>query len=103
MLPLLFPWIIIVLLVISFILSFWKKWKTIAVLLGLAAILNWWAECIPFRIWPLYESGGDRTIEVMSFNIDGTKEDFYIKAPKLAQQIIRYAPDIIFFFGDMDQ
>ena len=47
MLPLLFPWILVVLLIIAIILSFGKKWKLVAVLLVLAAILNWWAECIP--------------------------------------------------------
>ena len=96
MLPLLFPWILVVLLIIAIILSFGKKWKLVAVLLVLAAILNWWAECIPLRFWQINENGNDRTIKVMSFNIDGTKEDFMIKAPQLARQIINYAPDIIF-------
>jgi endonuclease/exonuclease/phosphatase (EEP) superfamily protein YafD len=96
MLPLLFPWILVVLLIIAIILSFGKKWKLVAVLLVLAAILNWWAECIPLRLWQINENGNDRTIKVMSFNIDGTKEDFRIKAPQLARQIINYAPDIIF-------
>ena len=96
MLPLLFPWILLVLTVIAIILSFWKKWKVVVPLLVLVLILNWWAECIPFRLWPLNDRGGEKDLTVMSFNIDGTKEDFCSKAPKLTQLIKKYAPDIIF-------
>ena len=96
MLPLLFPWILLVLIVIAIILSFWKKWKAVVPLIVLAFILNWWTECIPFRLWPFNEVDGDKSIKVMGFNIDDSKGDFCTKAPKLAQLIIKYAPDIIF-------
>ena len=58
---------VVVLLIIAIILSFGKKWKLVAVLLVLAAILNWWAECIPLRLWQINENGNDRTVKVMSF------------------------------------
>jgi len=75
-LPLFFPRILVLLLMVAIPFAWKKKWIVAIVLIVFAVVLNWWAECIPFRIWPLNDKGKGNTIKVMSFNIDGTKDDF---------------------------
>lgn len=96
MLPLSFPWILISLLMISIGLLLWKKRIAACISLLLAICLNWWAECIPFRLWPVNGAGDGQTIKVMSFNISGTSADIHPKVSTLVSLIKRYDPDLIF-------
>ncbi len=96
MFPLSFPWILILLLLISIGLLLWKKWIAACIFLLVAVGLNWWAECIPFRLWPVNDSGGDQSIKVMSFNISGTSADIHPKVSALVSLIKQYDPDLIF-------
>ena len=96
MLPLLLPWIVIALPIATFILLFCKKWRVAVLLIVLSIVVNWWSECIPFRLWPLCEKSGYRSIKVLTFNISSTKVDISKKAEKLANLIGKKSPDIIY-------
>ena len=96
MLPLLFPWILLVLLVVAILLSFWKKWIASGLLLVLIFIINWWAECIPLRLWSLRSTEDEKCIKVMSLNIDVANGDYGSRMSELVQLMIHYSPDIIF-------
>lgn len=82
--PLLFPWIILALLIIALVLSFYKKWRYVVSLMVFAIIVNWWSECIPFRLWPVCQNTVSRSISVLTFNISTTKEKKDEKAEMLA-------------------
>lgn len=96
MLPLLLPWIVIALPIATFILLFCKKWRVAVLLIVLLVVVNWWSECIPFRLWPLCEKSGSRSIKVLTFNICSTKVDISKKAEKLVKIIVDNSPDIIY-------
>lgn len=96
MLPLLLPWIVIVLVIAAIILSFWKKWRIVVFLFVLAIVVNLWSECIPFRISPLCEKTSSRCIRVLTFNIKDSKERKGDKAEKLANLIGKKSLDIVY-------
>lgn len=96
MLPLLFPWIILALLIIALVSSFYKKWRYVVSLMVFAIIVNWWSECIPFRLWPVCQNTVSRSISVLTFNISTTKEKKAEKAEMLAILIGKKSPDIIY-------
>lgn len=96
MLPLLLPWVAIVLVLAALILSLCKKWRIGALLLVLAIVVNWWSECIPFRLWPLCEKSGPRRICVLTFNISATKKKIGEKVEKLINIVGETSPDIIY-------
>ena len=96
MLPLLLPWFALVLLLAGILFSFWKKWKVVVSLIIVALVINAWAEIIPLRIWQFGKNGGNDSIKVMCFNIDGTKEPIYNRASRMADLIIHEMPDILF-------
>ena len=95
MLPLLYPGIVIALFIAAFILSFCKKWRLAVLFVVLSILLNWWSQCFPFRLWPLCEKTGPRSVRVMTFNIRNTKEKNGEKAEKLALLIGKNSPDIV--------
>lgn len=96
MLPLSLPWVILLLLLIIIGLLLWKKWFFSGLLIIVIVVLNWWAECIPFRLWSVNDISDVPPIKVMSFNISGTSKDIHPKVAALVSLIKRYAPDIIF-------
>lgn len=96
MLPLLFPWIVLALVIFAIILTFCKKWRIVALLVVLAIAVNWWSECIPLRLWNICKKTAPRSISVMAFNISGTKQNIDEKVEKLVKIIVDNSPDIIY-------
>lgn len=96
MLPLLLPWIVIALVIAALILSFCKKWRIGTLIIVFSVIVNWWCECIPFRLWPQCENAGPRSISVLTFNINGTKENIDERSEKLVKLIRKNSSDIIY-------
>lgn len=97
MLPLLLPWIAIALVLAAFILLLCKKWRIGVLLIVLAIVVNWWSECIPFRLWPICEKAGFRSISVFAFNINTTSGYISEKVNKLVCIIEKNNPDVIYF------
>lgn len=96
MLILLLPWIIGLLVLSTIVFLVRKKWKVVIILFLVTLCLNWWTECIPFRLWSLSGKGSGRCTTVMSFNIDGSSGDIKKKAPRIVSLIDRYSPDVVF-------
>ncbi len=90
------PGLLLILLLVAVVLLLWKKRIACAVIIIILILLNWWAECIPFRLWAVNAVRGDRIVKVMSFNISGTATDIHSKALGLAQLIFSCDPDIVF-------
>lgn len=86
MLPLFFPRILVLLLMVAIPFAWKKKWIVAIVLIVFAVVLNC-GQNVYFRIWPLNDKGKGNTIKVMSFNIDGTKDDFCLKVSNLYRVI----------------
>lgn len=81
----------------ALILSFGKKWRIAALLIVIAIVVNWWGECIPFRLWPICEKAGTKRINVLTFNINTARGNIDQKANKLIDIIEKYSPDVIYF------
>lgn len=96
MLPLLFPWLILALAIVASVLMFYKKWRVGIFFLILAIIVNWWGECIPFRLWPLREEDNSSDVRVLTFNIRSSEENVGAKIDKLEELVRKNSPDIIY-------
>lgn len=96
MIALSLPWVLLILAIVIILLIAKKKWFVSVVLLSFTLIVNWWAECIPFRLWTVTEKSDGICLKVMSFNIKGTSEDVIIKAGRLTEIIAKYNPDVLF-------
>ena len=94
MIPLLIPWLIVVFAVITVVLVVLRKWEYALLFLVVCVALNWWAKCFPIHICSKGENR--ECLKVMTFNINGTIGDISKKAPKLAELINKYNPDILF-------
>lgn len=90
------PVLLLLLLALIVILLIKKRWKVAVPFILVVIIVNWWSECVPFRMLPLHEGNNGRNLKVMSFNIDGSSNDFIIKAPRIASLIESYSPDAVF-------
>ena len=90
------PWLLLVLLTISLVLLLYKKWFTALLLLIICISLNWYFECIPFRLWALRDQQVKRSLKVMSFNINGTDKDIINRADRIVKIINEKNPDIVF-------
>jgi endonuclease/exonuclease/phosphatase (EEP) superfamily protein YafD len=68
-------------------------------------VINWWAECIPFRLWLVSNNIDGDVIKIMSFNIDGSTGEIHTKAPRIASLIESYSPDVVFIteFSEEDR
>lgn len=96
MLVLAIPWLLVVLLFISVLLFILRK-KLAGLLFLLICIgLNWYFECIPFRLWSINKQSEERSLKIMSFNIDGTDKDIINRAEKIVGIINETNPDIVF-------
>ena len=73
-----------------------KKWIAGCITIVVSLLLNWYAECIPLRLWAINDKSETTCFRLMSFNIKGTSKDFPDKAEKIAQVIKYYSPDIVF-------
>lgn len=96
MISLLWPWLLLVftLLVVFFLKK--KKWGAGILVLVLCFVLNWAAECIPFRLWPINNMMSP-CLKVMSFNIDGLEDGSESKIPLLSSFIKDINPEVLFF------
>lgn len=96
MLALSAPWIIL-LLVIGTIFSFYKKKRILASLfLIIVLLLNWWCECIPYRLSYKSRNHGGDVLKVICFNIDGSTGNLKEKARDVRDFLRDYSPDIVF-------
>ncbi len=96
MLPLLFPWLIMAIIIVAIVFAFRRKWKIVFLLLLFATLVNSWVECIPYRFCYLHEEENANTIKLLTFNINGNKESIYDKASKISHLIVQESPDIVF-------
>ena len=71
MLILFTPWILFIILLITLICLFKKKWLAVFLLITIGVLLNISTKCLPFRLSAVNESDKDKHIGVMSFNMDG--------------------------------
>ena len=94
MIPLFIPWFLFVFLAVFIILVVLRKWKYALLFLVLIIALNWWAEC--FSINFATKAKNVVCLKVMTFNINGTIGDITKKAPRLAEIIAKYNPDVLF-------
>ena len=96
MLPLILPWVILAFVVIASVLIFCKKWRTGIFLYILTIVVNWWGECIPFRLWPMHEKESPYNVRVLTFNIGSSRKNISDKIDKLTDLIRNNKPDIIY-------
>lgn len=96
MFVLIYPWLLFILAITSVILLLRKQWKKFVFLAAVIIVSNWWFECIPFRIWT--SSGGinEKSIRIISFNIDGSNGDALEKALNVRDYLRQYPHDIAF-------
>ena len=73
-----------------------KKWKATLILITALLAINWWCECVPFRLSLLHEKDNAYRLSVMNFNIDGSMNKISVKAEGLVNIINSYNPDIVF-------
>lgn len=96
MLALTYPWLILIFIITAFFFFVKKKWiKGFLLFLG-GLILNCWSECIPFRFWPIKESCPNKTIKMLSFNMEGMDGNLAKKVAKIDKIIHEKAPDFIY-------
>lgn len=90
------PWILLALILLTFVFLYRKKWLLCIGTLIIVLLLNNWTECVPLRLWKLSGGSEGKCIRVMSFNIDGSSEDILTRLPEIINFIQRYKPDVIF-------
>lgn len=96
MLVLVIPWLLIALLSISVIFWLFKKWLIGLLLLIVVVVINWYFECVPFRLWPINNQSEKKSIKIMSFNIDGANKNISDRAEKIIDIINNKNPDVVF-------
>ncbi len=96
MLVLLIPWLLIAMLFISVIFVLLKKWLVALILLFVCLGVNWYYECIPFRLWSISEKSEKKSLKLMTFNIDGANKDIIERAEEIIEIINDKDPDVIF-------
>lgn len=96
MLVLLIPWLFIALLFISVVFALFKKRLVSLILLIVCLGVNWYFECIPFRLWSINEQPEKRSLKIMSFNIDGASKDIIERVEDIIKIINDKDPDVIF-------
>ena len=94
MLALTIPWLLVILIIAAIVCLLKKRWKVSLFLIVVTLVLNWWCECIPFRLWN--SSGTGECIKIISFNIDGSLGDPLEKAQKVTNFLHQYSPDMVF-------
>ena len=94
MIPLFIPWLLLFFLAVFINLVVLRKWKYALLFLMIIIALNWWSECFPIHFNSRSKNG--ECLKVMSFNINGTIGDITKKAPRLAEIIAKYNPDVLF-------
>lgn len=91
------PFFLIFLLIVVFILVFFKKWMWAVGILLIVLSINWYGEVCPFHpfkyFW--YEDAED-DIEVLTFNIHGPGENFDERIDGIAELIKKECPDVVF-------
>ena len=96
MLVLTIPWLLLVLFISSLILLICRKWIVGLLLFAICIGINWYFECIPFRLWTIREQSVKSSLKLMSFNIDGAGKDIRSRAEKIIGIINEKNPDIVF-------
>ena len=96
MLILFTPWILFIILLITLICLFKKKWLAVFLLITIGVLLNISTKCLPFRLNAVNESDKDKHIGVMSFNMDGMGDNIKERAPKIVEMVCKCNPDVVF-------
>ena len=96
MIALFIPWLLLLILVVIIFFLIRKKWRVALLLISIMLAVNWWSECIPFRICILKDSNNSNRLSIMCFNIDGSDGDIDEKAKNVREFIKHYSPDIVF-------
>lgn len=96
MVPLLVPYLLLFIAIISIVFVVCRKWKIVFSLLIICIFLNLWAECFPIKTFSLINSYSSPKVRVMCFNIKGTSPDMPKKAVEITKLINSYSPDIVF-------
>ena len=89
------PWFLLVLLLTFIFLLFKKKWITSVIILGIIVVLNYWAECIPFRLHSICDKC-DNCLKLMTFNINGASDDINKRVVGIVDLIKCIDPDVVF-------
>lgn len=90
------PYLLLISLIIAVFFLLKKKWLLFILLLFLIFIINWWAECLPFRDCFRSNATLVRTFSVMSFNINSSADDIEEKVCGIIDIINKKNPDIVF-------
>ena len=96
MLALTIPWLLALLTIAAIVCMIKKKWKVALLLVGVTLALNWWCECIPYRLFRTQQSLCSKAISVMCFNINGSDYYTYENAEQVYLLIKKCNPDVVF-------
>ncbi len=91
------PWLLLLLFLCSLLFICRKKRFIGCSILIIVYLINVWAKCISYRIWPITEPCGNKNIKVLSFNINGMSEGIQRRVPAIQEIINNNNPDVIFF------
>lgn len=102
MIALSLPWILLILFIMAIFFFCRKKIILGALFIVLCIFVNWWSECIAFRVWPTIKPHKERCFSVLTFNIDGASIDFGNRASSIVELIKAINPDVMFLaeYGD---
>lgn len=87
------PYLIIFLFLVAVAAACFKRWYVSGISLLLCLILNLWTESIPLHILPT--NANEKTLRIMSFNIDGSSVETSAHAKGLADVILKEDADVV--------
>ena len=104
MLALALPWILLILIILTVMFLLKKKWGVAIFLIIITIAVNWWSECIPFRLWHKQNPCDDNCLHIISWNIDGSTGDTLEKARNIKAFLHENPADIVFVaeFNEQD-
>lgn len=96
MFGLILPWLLLLLVITIVVLLLRKKWKPSLFFAAVFIVVNWWAECIPFRLFETSAASRVGALRIISFNIDGSDGDPLEKARNIRAYLRKFPHDIVF-------
>ena len=96
MIPLLLPWLLFLLLLISLLFFLCNEWLASGILLSITMVVNWWVKCIPFRAISLSNHHQTDKLRFMTFNINSNFSDVTVNIQGIASFIKLCSPDAVF-------
>lgn len=96
MIALIYPWMIVLLIVIALLLAVRKRFVIGGICFLIALLLNWYCECFAFHFTDSSDTTGGKLIRVMSWNVNAETSTSKEELEGIAEVICAKDPDIVF-------